>query len=227
MSQNLLLLHGALGSQKQLEPVKQLLSKHFTVWVMDFEGHGGHLSEADFSMGLFAENVMAFMEKNGIGKAHIFGYSMGGYVALTLAAKRPGLVQSIVTLGTKFNWTPEAAAAEVKMLNPEVIEQKVPHFAEKLKTEHHPADWKRVMLRTADMMLDLGKGKGLSDNDFAKIRHKVTIGIGSLDKMVSIAESQAVADVLPNGALQILEGVGHPLEKIDVEVLWRYIVSNI
>ena len=60
--------------------------------------------------------------KAGIGRSDITvspGHSMGGYVALKLALKRPELVDRIITLGTKFNWTPEVAAKEVKMLNPD------------------------------------------------------------------------------------------------------------
>lgn len=227
MPQNLLLLHGALGSKKQLGPLKQLLSEHFIVWSMNFEGHGGDFSKADFSMNLFAENVMAFMKENMIEHTHIFGYSMGGYVALTLATKHPSLIQSIVTLGTKFNWTPESAAAEVKMLNPDVLEQKVPRFAEKLNAEHQPADWKSVMHRTADIMLGLGNGNGLSNRDLSKINHKVCIGIGNLDKMVTITESQSAADTLPNGSIQILEGVEHPIERVDLQLISQYIVSNV
>ena len=54
---------------------------------------------------------------------------MGGYVALQLANKHPKYVQKIITLGTKFAWDKETAAKEVKMLNPEKIEEKIPAFA--------------------------------------------------------------------------------------------------
>ena len=227
MTQNLLLLHGALGSQKQLQPLKSVLQKRFKVWTMDFEGHGGNLSKAGFSMDLFAENVVAFMNENNIQSTHIFGYSMGGYVALTLTSKHPEKVKSIITIGTKFNWTIDSAAAEVKMLNPEIIEEKVPHFAEKLKQEHEPADWKNVMNRTAEMMLKLGNGEALTIHRLYQINTPVTIGIGSLDKMVSVEESQNVASLLSNGNLEVLEGLEHPLEKVDLQMLSNFVVTTI
>jgi pimeloyl-ACP methyl ester carboxylesterase len=51
---------------------------------------------------------------------------MGGYVALKTAVLHPGRIEAIVTLGTKFHWDPENASNEVRMLNPEKIEEKVP-----------------------------------------------------------------------------------------------------
>ena len=227
MTQNLLLLHGALGSKKQLEPLKYAMGEDFKVWAMNFEGHGGDTSSAYFSMDLFAENVNAFMVDNEIQTTHIFGYSMGGYVALTLADKYPQQIQSITTLGTKFEWTPESAQREVKMLNPEIIEQKLPQFAKKQEQLYSPSDWRSVMHRTAQMMLDLGNGHCLSENILSSIKIPVTIGIGNQDKMVSIEESKNAAASLANSKLQILEGFEHPIEKANFSALKEYILQSI
>lgn len=217
--QNLLLLHGALGSEAQLQPLKELLATDFNVYTLNFEGHGGRASDREFDMEYFAENIVEKLQALEMSKTHIFGYSMGGYVALTLAKKHPELVDTIVTLGTKFNWSLEAAQQEVKMLNPEKIEEKVPAFAKRLHDLHQPNDWKKVMHKTADMMIALANGKKLNDTDLQQIQHKTLIGIGSLDNMVTIAESENAAKQLPNGTLQIIEEVKHPIEKVDIMVL--------
>ncbi|MGH1386489.1 alpha/beta fold hydrolase [Kordia sp.] len=217
--QNLLLLHGALGSEAQLKPLQELLSNDFNVHTVNFEGHGGRTSDDEFDMERFAENVVEELQTLGISQTHIFGYSMGGYVALTLAKKYPEMVESIVTLGTKFNWNLESAQKEVKMLNPEKIEEKVPAFAKRLHELHQPNDWKKVMQKTAEMMLSLANGKRLTDSDLQHIQHKVLIGIGSLDTMVTIEESENAAAQLPNGIIQIIEAVKHPIEKVDTNVL--------
>ena len=219
MKNNLLLLHGALGSEVQLKPLQELLSTDFNVHTLNFEGHGGRTSDDAFDMGRFAENVVEKLQTVGISNTHIFGYSMGGYVALTLAKKHPEMVESIVTLGTKFNWNLESAQQEVKMLNPEKIEEKVPAFAKRLHELHQPNDWKMVMQKTAEMMLALANGKRLTDSDLNQIQHKILIGIGSLDNMVTIEESENAATQLPNGTLQIIENVKHPIEKVDMTIL--------
>ncbi|MFK7747834.1 MAG: alpha/beta fold hydrolase [Kordia sp.] len=217
--QNLLLLHGALGSEVQLKPIQELLSKDFNVHTLNFEGHGGRTSDDVFDMERFAENVVEKLQTVGISNTHIFGYSMGGYVALTLAKKYPEMVKNIVTLGTKFNWNLESAQQEVRMLNPEKIEEKVPAFAKRLHELHQPNDWKKMMQKTAEMMLALANGKRLTDADLQHIQHKVLIGIGSLDNMVTVEESKNAATQLPNGTLQIIEAVKHPIEKVDLNVL--------
>ncbi|WP_430411445.1 alpha/beta fold hydrolase [Kordia sp.] len=220
---NLLLLHGALGSKVQLKPLQTLLANDFNVHTLNFEGHGGRTSDHEFDMERFAENVVEKLQTLGISNTHIFGYSMGGYVALTLAKKYPELVDTIVTLGTKFDWTLASAEKEIKMLNPEKIEEKVPVFANRLHELHQPNDWKEVMYKTATMMLALANGKKLTDDDLRQIEHKICIGIGSIDTMVTIEESTHTASLLPNGTLKIIEDVKHPIEKVDVTVLATFI----
>ncbi|WP_046757702.1 alpha/beta fold hydrolase [Kordia jejudonensis] len=221
--QNLLLLHGALGSKLQLQPLQEMLSKDFNVYTLNFEGHGGRTSDEAFAMERFAANVIEKLEMLGISQTHIFGYSMGGYVALTLAKKQPELVGKIVTLGTKFNWSLESAQQEVKMLNPEKIEEKVPAFAKRLAELHQPNDWKEVMRKTAEMMLTLANGKKLTNDDLHQIPHNVLIGIGALDKMVTIEESENVTSQLPNGTLKIIADVKHPIETVNADVLTQLI----
>lgn len=222
---NIILTHGALGSSRYFAQLKKVLSEHFQVFDLDFDGHGNKPMTNPFSIDLFTTNLCHFITENGLEKSPIFGYSMGGYVALNAALKHPNLIGDIVTLGTKFDWTPEGAQKEVSMLNPVKIEEKVPHFAASLKALHAPNDWKKVMLETAQLMLDLGDGKGLKMSDYGAIIQNVTIGIGSKDKMVTIDESKSTANLLPNGMLTILEDVPHPIEMVDLEVLSAYILA--
>lgn len=215
----IILLHGALGSAAQLEPLAAALSSNFEVHALHFEGHGTRPSDRPFSMEAFSENVIRFMEEKRITKANIFGYSMGGYVALTTALNHPEMVGKIFTYGTKFDWTPESSEREVKMLNAEKILQKVPQFAQYLIHLHGEKNWKQLLQKTGEMMLDLGNGKAFSDDQLRSIRTLVRLSIGTKDHMVSIEETAHVADLLPNGKLQILEDWTHPVEKLDTSIL--------
>lgn len=224
---DLVLLHGALGSSNQLEPLAAILSNHFNVHLMNLDGHGGKDIPGKYSIDRFIENLIGFMNDHSLDKVSIFGYSMGGYVAIKAAAKYPDRISSIVTLGTKFNWTPETAAKEVKMLDAEKIEEKVPKFAERLKSLHAPLDWREVLRGTANMMIDLGNGKGLTDEEIKSVKIPVLIGIGEQDQMVSIEESRRVADILPNGKLMVFEDFQHPIEKIELQVLKGVLTSGL
>ena len=227
MKPTLLLLHGALGAASQMTPIVPYLEKQFDVHTMNFEGHGGRLTDQDFSISLFAENVTAFLRENQIRKPHVFGYSMGGYVALYLALQQPDLLSGIVTLGTKFDWTPESAAKELRMLDPDKIEAKVPAFAQRLHDLHHPCDWKEIVKKTGSMMEQMGAGERISHSSFQQLRIPVTIGLGDQDRMVSREESVAVADLLPGGNFVPLQDVVHPIDQVSTETLAQFILQSI
>ncbi|MBW1296312.1 alpha/beta fold hydrolase [Aquimarina litoralis] len=226
MKETLILLHGALGSKNQFHSLITGLEEYFDVHSFSFEGHGGNESDKEFSIQLFTENLIDYLRAQTIEKTNIFGYSMGGYVALNAALKTPEKIKKVLTLGTKFEWNMESAEKEVKMLNPIKIEEKIPHYAEKLRQEHNPQDWKKIMTKTAIMMMNMAKGAKLMDSDFKKINQEVTIGIGSLDNMVSYEESKYVSDLLPNSKLVKLDGVKHPIDKIETNQLINYIRFN-
>ena len=222
----LLLLHGALGTKRQLEPIKEFLLEQFDMYDFNFSGHGGDNSNEPFSIELFTQNVIDFMAANRLLRTSIFGYSMGGYVALNLAIKYPELVDRVVTYGTKFDWTEASAEKEVKMLNPDVIKEKVPKFAEKLKNDHFPSDWKILMNKTAQMMLNLGGGEKISEAEFSKIQHNVTIGVGLEDTMVTVEESKHVASLITRAKMIELPQQPHLLERVDMEVISALIVES-
>lgn len=226
MNQKILILHGALGSKEQLNPLKNILEKSYEVHTLNFEGHGGrNLGGNIFSIDSFTQNVLDYLEEKGIAQIDIFGYSMGGYVALNLALKKPSRVHRIFTLATKFAWSAESASEEVKMLNPTVIEEKVPAFAATLKERHAPLDWKVHLEKTAAMMLALGNGECLSIEDFKKIKHRVLLTVGSKDRMVSEQETIEIKEALINGEFELLEKVKHPIEQVDLDVLTQKIKS--
>ena len=222
---NLILLHGALGSKVQFEPLLPYLMPFYEIHTLNFEGHGGLSSENDFTIDLFSNNLLAYLDQHNIQQANIFGYSMGGYVALNVASKHPQRIQQIMTLATKMTWSPEIASQEIKMLNPDKIEEKIPKFAQMLKERHAPEDWKVNMLKTAHSMQDLGNEAALTLDDFSKISHQILIGIGTKDRMVTLEESQKVGQALPNAQLWQAEGFKHPFEQIDYKVLAEQIIA--
>lgn len=215
----ILFLHGALGTKNQFDAIVSKLESTRKVYAFNFEGHGDKSSNRPFSIDLFVQNVREFVDEYQLQKVDVFGYSMGGYVALNCAIEYPERIGSITTFGTKFDWSPTSAASEVKLLNPEIIEKKVPKFAEKLSAEHGNLNWKNVMHKTANLMLVLGNGQAMSEEDFLKIKHNVLIIRGSEDTMVSTEESKKVAQLMLNAEFIELEKAPHMLEKVNVDML--------
>lgn len=222
--QSLLLLHGAIGAADQLQPLAEVLKKTYDVHVLDFSGHGGREMVSDsFSIQLFAKEVLGYMNDKGLQQVSIFGYSMGGYVALYLAQQAPDRVNKIVTLATKFHWDEATAAKESQMLNAEKIEAKLPAFAEALTQRHAPNDWKQLLQHTIDMLVHMGKDNPLKPEDYTAIHTPVRILLGDRDKMVTLEETVAVYKWLPDAQMGMLPATPHPIEQVNMDVLSFFI----
>lgn len=220
MKSNLLILHGALGSSVQFEPLAKILEEEFRVILFNFTGHGGKpIPDEPFSIKMFAEEVKSLIEKSRISPCDIFGYSMGGYAALYAAKHYPGIIGKIFTLGTKFDWNEETSAREVKMLNPTKLEEKVSAFARILQERHSPENWKLVMSKTAEMMINLGKHNELTYEELGSITNEVTVAVGDRDNMVSTSETESAFKSLTNGRMLVVPGTEHPIEKVETERL--------
>ncbi len=216
----LLLLHGAIGAESQFAKLKEELKDKFEIYTLNFSGHGGEkIPDEKFSIELFVNDVLKFLEENNLEKIDVFGYSMGGYVALYIASKYSGKLNKIFTIATKFDWNEECSVKESKMLNSAKIEEKIPAFAKSLEKRHAPSDWKTVLNKTAEMMIDLGKKPLLTDEVFAKIENESIISVGANDTMVTIEETANAAGKIKNAKLFIFADTEHPIEKMDVKKL--------
>ncbi|MBL7777767.1 MAG: alpha/beta hydrolase [Chitinophagales bacterium] len=217
--QHLLLLHGALGSKEQFAELEKQLAAKFKTHALNFAGHARVPSHHHaFTIQNFAHEVLDWMNEKQINTIDVFGYSMGGYVALWLARFYPQRVGKIFTLGTKLNWNEEEANREVKMLNADKIVEKVPAFAQALAERHGEHEWRSVMSKTALMMHDLAKTH-LTDADFEKITSTVLLARGSKDNMVTAEETQHAASLMNDAMYVEYENVEHPIEKISTELL--------
>jgi pimeloyl-ACP methyl ester carboxylesterase len=221
------LLHGALGSASQLEPLKKMLEeKDRMVYSLNFSGHSGRpFSDHGFGIDVFANDVLHFFDDNTIEKADLFGYSMGGYVATWLAHQHPSRIRKVITLGTKFDWSPESAEKEIKKLDAEKIQEKIPAFARILEHRHAPNDWKKLIARTSEMMYELGQKPMLREEIFSSLLNNFNILLGDRDDMADRSYSETVARWLPHGAFHLLENTPHPIEKVKPELLISLIDS--
>lgn len=188
-----------------------------TVFSMNFSGHSQRPFEYEFGIAQFTNDVLHFLDKHHQQRVAIFGYSMGGYVALWFAHRHPDRVDRIVTLGTKFDWDPVSAQRECRKLNAEKIEEKVPAFARILQTRHSPELWKKLLSETADMMLSLGDHPLLTDKILTTLNNPVTIALGDEDDMADRAYSEHVAATLPHGQFILFENTPHPIEKVELK----------
>jgi pimeloyl-ACP methyl ester carboxylesterase len=228
----LVLLHGALGARDQLAPLHAALGALAgqPVHAIELAGHGGTPATAPdtdgFRIERFADQLGDELDRLGASAAVLFGYSMGGYVALHLAASRPERVAAVITLGTKLAWSPEVAAREVARLDPAVLRAKVPRFADALAARHAGAGgWEAVLARTAALLTTLGARPLLTTDVLATIACPVRVLVGDRDATLPVAECVDAVRALPRGELAVLPGTPHPLEQVDAQRLAREIVE--
>ncbi len=104
------LIHGFGGDCLGWLFNQEALSEGHTTYAIDLPGHGGSTKDVgEGSVEGLAQTVLDFMDEKGIAKAHLVGHSMGGAVALALAAGHPDRVASASLLA------PAGLGAEINM----------------------------------------------------------------------------------------------------------------
>jgi pimeloyl-ACP methyl ester carboxylesterase len=215
MKRKLILLHGALGTEAQMLPVAKQLSAQFEVQNILFHGHGPAQAGAAFDMELLARQLLAEMQGE---KALVFGYSMGGYAALTAAAMQPELFEGVLTLGTKFDWSAETLEKELKQLVPDKIREKVPQLASLLEARHG-IRWPELVEATAGMMQQLSLNYIDIESGWKNLHVPVRLMLGDQDKMVTQEETKRIAALLPCAEMKILSDTPHPMERVNVDMI--------
>lgn len=215
-----MLIHGALGCANDWKALQNALEPTHSLQVSELPGHGKRSGERiEFHIEDFAKDVSAQLASAPQSVSHLFGYSMGGYVALYAAARGwlPG-VRQIVTPGTKYAWTEATAAQEAAMLNPDRMQKDFPDWVAKLQV-NHGHHWRSVVQKTAEMMQNLGKNPLLNSTLLQSVPCRVLVLRGRKDRMVTEEESQSLSADLPHGRYQMLNNVPHPLDRIETNIL--------
>lgn len=213
---DLILLHGALGSKEQLKPLQRIVGGH----AIDLTGHGARaIPDGGITFEHFIIDIDGLFAEPGLKQAHLFGYSMGGYAALLYAAKHPGRVLSVTTLGTILVWSEEGLQKELRKLDPDLMAAKVPAFAQTLADVHGADRWKAVVRAIADSMTALARNPLLTEQVIARIECPVLCCVGENDTSALPENTQAFAARLPNAEALVLPGTKHAFEDVKLDQL--------
>ena len=95
------LVHGAGGDRTVWQLQTRWIAHHgYRAAAVDLPGHGGSEGPALASIEAMGEWLARATEALGLAPAHLVGHSMGTFVVLEAAAKRPDVARSLVLLGT-------------------------------------------------------------------------------------------------------------------------------
>lgn len=101
---SLLILHGFLGMSDNWKTLGVQFASDFQVHILDLRNHGRSLHSEEFSYELMVQDVFEYCQAHNLEKINIIGHSMGGKVAMLLAATHPELVDKLIVadIGPKF-----------------------------------------------------------------------------------------------------------------------------
>jgi esterase len=94
----LVILHGLLGSARNWSTFARQIGATRRVFALDLRNHGGSPWADEMSYDRMAEDVRAFMARQGLRTAAVIGHSMGGKVAMRLALANGDLVNRLVVV---------------------------------------------------------------------------------------------------------------------------------
>ena len=184
----LLLLHGALGCSSQFRELVSKISNYHT-YLYEFPGHGKRGFDCGLSpnMNDFAHDLLGFIESQNLRGCVVFGHSMGGYCATLCEKLKPNTFEKVITLGTKWEWSPEIAQKETSKLDLGFLKEKAPAFIERMIAYHGEERLENLFSSVRNLMIDLGKKAPLPNLE--EISIPIEIYRGDSDRMVSEEES--------------------------------------
>ncbi len=189
----LFLLHGngEDGSyfQNQLEP----FSRHYSLFVPDTRGHGrSPRGTAPFTLEQFAEDLRIFMDRQGIEKAHLLGFSDGGNIALMFTLKYPERVGKLILNGANLDPKGVKPSVQLPILLGYGLVSLISLFDKK-------AVAKKELL---GLMV---KQPHIAPRSLSALQMPTLVVAGDKD-MIKDSHTRLIARSLPNGQLCILPG---------------------
>lgn len=109
----ILLLHSMATNLHMWDPQARALARQYRVIAMDMRGHG--LTTAppgEYTMAMLARDGFALLDALGIHQAHVAGVSIGGRIALQMAAMHPERVLSLMPCDTALDFQPASVWAD-------------------------------------------------------------------------------------------------------------------
>ncbi len=225
----LLLLHGSgpgVSAWANWRGVLPRLAESFRVVAPDQLGFGatGRPADGRFGRRAWTEHAIAVLDALGLERVSVVGNSMGGAIALSMAAARPELVDRLVLMGTVglplelppgldrvWGYTPDRArmrelielfAYDDALATGELVEVRYASSAAPATRASYEAMFPAPRQRWLD---DLA----LSDAELAAVAHPTLLVHGRDDEVIPFASSLRALERLPRAELHAFSRCGH------------------
>jgi pimeloyl-ACP methyl ester carboxylesterase len=200
------LLHGLCGSQRWWSANIPALASEFSVLALDLPGFGRsrRLGRIPGLPGM-ADLVAGWMQRIGAAPAHVVGHSMGGHLAMHLAARHPESVARLVLADAAGLYRPLApvplARWAMGLASPR--SWGVPSFL--------PVIWRDAL--TAGPLTAARALHGILRDDVAailsRIRAPTLVVWGERDPLIPVAYAARLREAIPGARLHVIPGAYH------------------
>jgi 3-oxoadipate enol-lactonase / 4-carboxymuconolactone decarboxylase len=212
-----LLLH-SLGTNLHVwDPQAAALARTHRVLRPDLRGHG--LTDAppgDYTMAQLARDALAVLDALEVRHAHVGGVSIGGRIAMEMAAAAPDRVASLMLCDTALEFRPPEmwqqrmdavaqggmAAIADAVMERWVLDQSLPSSK----------GLRRMLLRT-DPAGYAGCAAALRDTRAADVAGRIkcpaTVVVGDRDASTPPSAARAVQEAVPGSGMVTIEGAAH------------------
>jgi pimeloyl-ACP methyl ester carboxylesterase len=210
----LVVLHGAYMNIPSMGEIIPLLAKSHKVYALELQGHGRTTDiDRPITYPNLADDVAAFMDKVGLQKADVFGYSMGAAAGLQLAIRHPEKVDQLAAASVAYDakgWQP-AFTAFIPQMKVEMFVSMEPFASEYKKLAANPDGFPKLV----EKLIQLEKEPMAWEADVKKLKTPVLIIAGDAD-VSTLEHNVALLRLLGGGGMG---DMGQPLPASRLVVL--------
>lgn len=217
---SLLLLHGAAGSTLlDTAPLMRRLESSFHLLGLDLSGHGSSSfpPEDQLNLDRFVDDVQAALDATDVSSCHLFGFSLGGAVALRCAQTVPDRVDRLAVLATPVQWTEALVDAMQERLDLDALQFQHPTRAKRVFEAH--ADPKRLYKALKSFVETLPSTSGATADALSSVPHSTLVTYLDEDPLFPLEVTRNVYRHLPHARLAVLPGSRHTLRDLPLDIL--------
>jgi pimeloyl-ACP methyl ester carboxylesterase len=226
-AQTVIFAHGLLWSERMFARQVDVLRQDYRCISFDWRGQGqSEVTPAGYDMETLYADTLALIDALGITACHFVGLSMGGFIGMRLAARRPDIVNSLILLGTSADPEPAANIPKYRLLNlvarwlgfrlmvaPVMQIMFGQTFLSDPARAQLRKEWRRQLLANHRIGVTRATTGVITRRGISDLLDRITaptlILVGDQDRATPLAVAQRIHERIARSQLTIIPGAGH------------------